>query len=38
MTNKEVREGYFGTNQGLVVSMAICNLHAMAEGAGQFII
>ena len=37
VTNKEVREGYFGTNQGLVVSMAICNLHAMAEGAGQFI-
>ena len=37
VTNKEVREGYFGTNQGLVVSMAICNLHAMAEGAVQFI-
>lgn len=29
----EVREGYTGTNQGIVVSMAICNLHAMAEGA-----
>ena len=22
-----------GTNQGIVVSVAICNLHAMAEGA-----
>lgn len=33
VVQKEVREGYLGTNQGLVVSMAICNLHAMAEGA-----
>jgi len=33
VTKQEVREGYLGTNQGIVVSMAICNFHAMAEGA-----
>ncbi|CAK9037882.1 Uncharacterized protein SCF082_LOCUS22361 [Durusdinium trenchii] len=33
VTQWEVRQGYAGTNQGLVVSIAICNLHAMAEGA-----
>ena len=33
VVQREIREGYLGTNQGVVVSMAICNLHAMAEGA-----
>eukprot|EP00435_Cladocopium_sp_Y103_P055590 s1133_g18.t1 len=33
LTKRKVRESYAGTNQGVIVSMAICNLHALAEGA-----
>lgn len=33
VTEIETRERYSATNQGICVSMAICNLHAMAEGA-----
>eukprot|EP00435_Cladocopium_sp_Y103_P015408 s1896_g3.t1 len=33
VTEIEIRERYSATNQGICVSMAICNLHAMAEGA-----
>lgn len=33
MMQREVREAYRNTNQGIAVSIAICNLHAMAEGA-----
>lgn len=33
MMEREVREAYSNTNQGIAVSIAICNLHAMAEGA-----
>lgn len=33
LTQMDVRQAYASTNQGIVVSIAICNLHAMAEGA-----
>lgn len=33
MMERELREAYSNTNQGIAVSIAICNLHAMAEGA-----
>ena len=33
LTKKTVREAYAGTNQGILVSIAICNLHGLAEGA-----
>lgn len=33
MMEMEVRQAYTNTNQGIAVSIAICNLHAMAEGA-----
>lgn len=33
VTQMDVRQAYSSTNQGIVVSIAICNLHAMAEGS-----